>query len=136
MGKNWKTNLFIGSLFLGLAVLVGCVSTKGKPIEETKVLEIKKGITTKDEVLEKFGPPDDIKFSPTGEEVFTYRYVETTEVQIGQTIGIVFRRKVPAIGSATTIKVRPVIERKDVLMIFLDRNGVVKHYALRKETGD
>jgi len=112
--------------------LTGCVSTVGTRIKKSQVLEIRKDETTKDEVLEKFGAPDHIQYSPFGEEIFVYKYVESKEVHVGGVVGIAARRVIPVFAS-TSIGSKKKEVKADTLMIFLDSKGIVRHYGFRKE---
>ena len=58
-------------LCLGLS---GC-ATSGKPIAQDKVLQIKEGITTKQEVLALLGNPSSDTLNGDGKEILMYMYV-------------------------------------------------------------
>jgi len=113
--------------------IAGCTSTVGQRIKKSDVLEIHKDVTTKDEILEKFGAPDHIQYSPLGEEIFIYKYVESKEVHVGGVVGITARRVIPGFA-ATTIGSKKQEVKTDTLMIFMDSKGIVRHYGFRKET--
>ena len=135
MKKNEGTRgiAIICLIAFSLLTLTGCMSTTGKRIKESQVLAIHKDVTTKDEILEKFGAPDHIQYSPLGEEIFVYKYVESKEVHVGGAVGIVARRVIPGFA-ATTVGSRKQEVKTDTLMIFMDSNGIVRHYGFRKET--
>lgn len=116
-----------------LLSLTGCVLTVGQRIKKSQVLEIRKDVTTKDEILEKFGAPDHIQYSPLGEEIFVYKYVESKEVHVGGVVGMTARRVIPGFA-ATTIGSKKQQVKTDTLMIFMDSNGIVRHYGFRKQT--
>ncbi len=52
--KGYFRTVAICALAFGFLMVTGCVSTRGKPIEQSKVMEIRKGETTKDQVLPFF----------------------------------------------------------------------------------
>jgi len=65
--------IFIIALF----ILSGCASV-GKPIQQSSVNEIKKGITTKQEILDHFGQPDAISFDMNNRLTFSYYAAKTS----------------------------------------------------------
>jgi outer membrane protein assembly factor BamE (lipoprotein component of BamABCDE complex) len=135
MGRKSQIWVLTICVAFGSLLVAGCVSTRGKPIKQSKVLEIRKDETNKDEVLERFGAPDAIQYSPRGEEIFIYKYVESREVHVGGAVGVVFRRIIPGVGAATSIGSRKQEVKTDTLMIFMDKDGIVRHYGFTKQTG-
>jgi len=68
-------------LLLAIGVPLGC-STAGAEFDTTKVHNIVKGTTTKNDVRRYFGDPLRIENSPNG-EVWTYTYVDTHATAAG-----------------------------------------------------
>ncbi|HWP49923.1 MAG TPA: hypothetical protein VNM22_22405 [Candidatus Limnocylindrales bacterium] len=135
-----RFNLFptfyrLSVLTLLVFLLSGCVSTKGKPIPKDSVVKIQKGITTKTDILEQFGAPDEILYSPRGEEIFIYRYSEKLDLHAGQAVGVILRRDVPGLGTLVDLGTRRVSEKEDRLMVFLDDKGIVQNIGFTHETG-
>ncbi len=65
-------------LLLTLAVvLTGCASS-GHELDQNKVSQIKKGVTTKTQVLELVGKPEEVAINDAGESTWTYRYTHTS----------------------------------------------------------
>jgi outer membrane protein assembly factor BamE (lipoprotein component of BamABCDE complex) len=60
-------------LVLLLAVAAGCASV-GRKIDQSKVDQIKKGETTRDQVLKSLGSPDQITKTGDGNVTFLYLY--------------------------------------------------------------
>ncbi len=58
-------------LIIILFVLTGCAAV-GKPISQNSVNEIKKGATTKQEIIEYFGQPDMTSFDTNNRLIFSY----------------------------------------------------------------
>lgn len=135
-----RLNLFstaykLGLLTLLVFVLSGCVSTKGKPIPKDSVVKIQKGITTKADILEQFGAPNEILYSPKGEEIFVYKYSEKLDLHAGQAVGVILRRDIPGLGTLVDLGTRRVSEKEDRLMVFLDEKGIVQNIGFTHETG-
>lgn len=66
------------TLTLAAALLfTGCV-TSGRKIDQTKVDQIQKGVTTRDEVKKLLGAPDQIIRDANGNTTFQYHYVRAT----------------------------------------------------------
>ena len=61
-------------ILLVAGILCGCASS-GRKIDETKVDQIKRGITTKEEVLKLIGSPETITKDADGNVTFLYHYV-------------------------------------------------------------
>jgi outer membrane protein assembly factor BamE (lipoprotein component of BamABCDE complex) len=85
-----KTILRTGGLIgmaLGLALL-GCFTQRhelaGRDIDPKVVGEITPGVTTKQEVADRFGKPDQVSNKPEGEEyLYTYRGVVEKTTELG-----------------------------------------------------
>jgi hypothetical protein len=62
-------------IVVGLSLLVGCANT-GRPIDNNKVTTLQKGVTTRSQVEQAFGPPDNVTLSDNGGHVLTYAHAE------------------------------------------------------------
>lgn len=60
-----------------LLVLAGCAST-GRKLDEAKINQIKKGQTTREDVIKLVGSPDQMMRTASGETTFTYTYFRAT----------------------------------------------------------
>lgn len=121
--------------------LLGCFTQlqvyEGSPIREEQLTTLQEGMTTKTDVLNRFGPPELFKekkfvlnvavsrfFPPihqakvNPERVFTYRYQDASAFNFFIFFWIY-----------TYIKTR-----EDYLMIFFDEQEKVTHYSFVKET--
>jgi outer membrane protein assembly factor BamE (lipoprotein component of BamABCDE complex) len=65
---------FYPALFLTAALLSGCASS-GHELDQTKVAQIKKGVTTKAQVHELLGKPEQVAVSDSGDETWIYTYM-------------------------------------------------------------
>jgi outer membrane protein assembly factor BamE (lipoprotein component of BamABCDE complex) len=71
------------------ALLMGCQITQrhqlaGRDIERQHVAEISPGVTTKQDISERFGQPDKVNNKPEGEEyLYTYRGVVEKTDELG-----------------------------------------------------
>jgi len=80
----------LGMSMVGVALLLGCQVTQrhelaGRDIDRDHVGEIRPGVTTKQEVADRFGKPDQVNKKAEGEEfLYTYRGVveKTTELVV------------------------------------------------------
>jgi outer membrane protein assembly factor BamE (lipoprotein component of BamABCDE complex) len=64
-------------VFLLIAALMGCISV-GHKIDQTAADRIVKGQTTRTEVLQLLGSPDNITRTSRGDTIFLYNYMRTT----------------------------------------------------------
>ena len=123
----------IACLALGAALLAGCVGGATFPEEQEKAtspltagnvtLQLKKGETTKDEVLKTFGSPNIVTKNRAADEVWNYNRMNfTTRVgaDAGTLIHVWGSRR--AVSTATT--------KSFDLMITFDENDVVKDYSI------
>jgi len=85
----------------------------GSPVREENIPKIVIGKTTRANVLQLFGSPYRIE-SAGDKEILTYVYGE----EIVGSIGIYTERR----------------QRADVLIVYIDRAGVVSDYSFSKET--
>ncbi len=65
------------TLALTTILLAGC-ATVGRKLDQASVDKIKKGETTRDEVLKLIGSPDQMTRNGSGEVTFSYMYVRAT----------------------------------------------------------
>ncbi len=80
--------VFMSVIFILCAFLVGgCATgaTSGKKFDVSKAAEIKKGVTTKTDILAMFGEPNTKSQSPYGES-WSYSYTETKGLDIFGTL--------------------------------------------------
>ncbi len=77
--------ILVTSVSILLASLTGCAipvnSSYGNKIDPGKVALIKKGVTTKDQIEQMFGPPMNVSLAPDGKRIMTYMYVGTQGTQ-------------------------------------------------------
>lgn len=134
----------VACLALGAALLAGCVIGGATfPEEQEKAtslltagnvtLQLKKGETTKDEVLKTFGSPNIVTKNREADEVWNYNRMNfTTRVGADASTGFwdigggvsggIFGRGIRAVSTAST--------KSFDLMITFDENDVVKDYSI------
>jgi len=91
-------------------------------------------VTTKAEILEQFGAPDQVIYSPKGEEVLVYKYAERVELHGDQAVGVILRKDVPGLGTLLRLGTRKVSEKEDRLMVFLDEEKIVQEVGFTNQT--
>ncbi len=138
-GKG-RVSLYAAGIFLLSVLSTGCVVGRyyeGPNIIAEKVKDIKPGITTKEEIIEWFGPPQNY-MSPTvfnkilrdlevtGEPLTTYPFANILSYQYDQ--GNI-RAFILVLFNYAEAKVK-----SDHLVIFLDENERVKYYGFRRGT--
>jgi len=101
-------------IFLCLG-LVGC-ATYGKPIKKSAVEEMQKGVTTKEEVIEKFGQPDTTYFDANNRLVYSYHAVKVNNTAWN------FIPVVNLIHSEMKMKTQ-------MLVIVFSKEGIVEEYS-------
>lgn len=140
MKGNGRVSLYaVGILILSL-LSTGCVVGRyyeGPNIIAERVKDIKPGITTKEQIIEWFGPPQNY-MSPTvfnkilrdlevtGEPLTTYPFANILSYQYDQ--GNI-RALILVLFNYAEAKVK-----SDHLVIFLDENERVKYYGFRRGT--
>lgn len=126
----------VGSV-LGMLLLPGCLMGRAylnEPIDEAKIATIERGVTTKKEILERFGPPHEIENREivalgapmrelpidrlVGSRFFRYRFTRANAFVVIAIIFNYFDGDVKA----------------DHLLIFFDEEDVVEDYAFAKHT--
>lgn len=88
-GEEWNVRRIFG--VLGVAALVlaaGCTST-GVDVTSADIDRLKPGVTTKQEVIQRFGQPTSTRALPGGGEVFYYTHTETS-IKPYQVLPLVF----------------------------------------------
>jgi hypothetical protein len=117
----------------------GCFSVGGRfgaPIPQERLLEIRAGETTREQITAWFGPPSaffkpgllelifadgsevEAPSAPVVEDVYSYRYIET-RVRIAIVPLVLLRAR------ATT--------QSESLIVFFDENGVVRYHGFRHD---
>ena len=81
------------------------------------------GSTTKGEVLETFGPPDNIQKQYDG-DIFVYAYLRKNSSKLSLEVPYPYR--------VSVFKYTKVQQKKDGLVILFDKDGVVKNYGFQK----
>ena len=131
----------IGILFLTLA-LIGCVVGRyyeGPIISEEKLKDIKPGLTTKAEIINWFGPPQNYispavfneilrELDVTREPLTNYPFANILSYQYN-------RGNIKAIVLVLFNFVEAKV-KSDHLVIFFDDNEKVKYYGFHKGTGE
>ncbi|GIW40542.1 MAG: hypothetical protein KatS3mg076_1119 [Candidatus Binatia bacterium] len=128
-GRGWS--------LLGLVVLAvtsGCAIVRGyrdRPLDESKIRRIERGVTTKAEILEAFGPPQEIdarEFVFVGdrlpeEQVLGARYFRYTYWRVNGT----------GLFLLLFNYLRADLKR-DTLLVFFDDRDVVVDFAYSRDT--
>jgi len=140
MKRKGRTCLYIAGILILSLFSTGCVIGRyyeGPNVIAEKVKDIKPGITTKEEIIEWFGPPQNY-MSPTvfnkilrdlevtGEPLTTYPFANILSYQYDQ--GNI-RALILVLFNYAEAKVK-----SDHLVIFLDENEKVKYYGFRRGT--
>ena len=105
-----------------MALLVaGCASAGNKVLKnesaKSVAAKIEKGRSTKDDVRAMFGDPMTTSFTDSGNEIWKYEFTKTHS-KVTNFIPIVSLFKSGAKG------------KKKELVVFFDKNGVVKNYSM------
>lgn len=138
-GKS-RIFFFTSGVLLVLLFSTGCIVGRyyeGPEILAEKIKDIKPGITTKEEIIEWFGPPQNY-MSPTvfnkilrdldvtGEPLGTFPFANILSYQYDQAN---IKALVLVLFNYAEAKVK-----SDHLVIFLDENGRVKYYGFHRGT--
>lgn len=102
-------------LLVASCMAVGCVSM-GRKIDQSAVDSIKKGETTKDDVVKMIGSPDQVTTNADGNTIFTYMFVRATPTP-GTFIPIV-----GPLVSGTNVQ-------NQTLLVTFGPDGIVKDYT-------
>jgi hypothetical protein len=106
--------LTIGLGILAL-VLVGCAST-GRKLDTSKVAQIKKDVTTREQVIQLVGAPDQMTANAEGIVTFHYTYVRATAKPIAF---------VPVVG----LFAGGADVQNQTLMVMFGTNGIVRDFV-------
>ncbi len=116
---------FVLSIFL-----IGCSIGRvyvGSEIREDPNNKIQIGRTTKGEVLQIFGPPERIQRQFDG-DVFVYAYLRKNSTK--------FTLEEPYLTNFTLFQYTKIQQKKDVLVILFDQEGVVKSFGYQRGTSE
>jgi hypothetical protein len=140
MKRKGRICLNVAGILILLLFFTGCIIGRyyeGPNIIAEKVKDIKPGITTKEEIIEWFGPPRNY-MSPTvfnkilqelditGEPLGTFPFANILSYQYDQSN---IRALILVLFNFAEAKVK-----SDHLVIFLDENERVKYYGFRRGT--
>lgn len=119
------------SSFLILSIfLIGCSIGRvyvGSEIREDPNDKIRIGQTTKGEVLQIFGPPERIQRQFDG-DVFVYAYLRKNSTK--------FTFEEPYLTNFTLFQYTKIQQKKDILVILFDQEGVVKSFGYQRGTSE
>ena len=110
-----KRHLILAALIAVVGLATGCATSSGTKVEASSLSFIQKGKTTKGELVQKLGQPDETGIDSNGKE--TLSWVHSNSRTDGKTfipIAGMF------IGGATT--------DRTTLKVILDKRGIVSDY--------
>jgi len=115
-------------ILISLLMILTCRCTIGRVYMGSEIRydpkeKIKIGSTTKSEILETFGPPDNIQKQYDG-DIFVYAYLRKNSPKLSLVV--------PYPVTVSVFKYTKVQQKKDSLVILFDNNGMVKDYGFRK----
>jgi len=115
-------------ILIPLLMILTCRCTIGRVYMGSEIRydpkeKIKIGSTTKSEILETFGPPDNIQKQYDG-DIFVYAYLRKNSSKLSLVV--------PYPVTVSVFKYTKVQQKKDSLVILFDNNGMVKDYGFRK----
>ncbi len=135
----------VSVVIIGAAVLVqsGCVVGRGyrdHPLDEQKIATIQRHVTTSVQILERFGPPQDLAIQEIPALGPVEALLNRREGSLGQ--GATGARAFRYSYSRSNMFVIFLVlfnyldfdQKNDTLVIFFDKNEVVKDYAFVKDT--
>lgn len=112
---------FGGIMVVLVSALGGCMSS-GHKMDQSRVDQIQKGVTTRAEVEANLGAPDGVAIMPDGGRMLMYNYYEAKSQA---------RNFIPVVGmfgsGADT--------RRQTLQIVVGPNNVVRDYEMTDRTG-
>lgn len=124
--KSFSTNSKIIILVI-LLVFSACTTIKrsyvGNPVEVNPHEAITKGKTNKGEILSLFGPPTRVMRQYDG-DLFVYEYIYEK--------GFKFAIEEPVITGAKLFTYIKNDEKRDLLVILFDKQGVVVNYGISR----
>ena len=107
---------------LAAAMMIGCMSS-GKKIEQSKVDKLQKGVTTRAQLEQEMGPPDEVFPQENGKRMLVYRYL-SAKAKGTSFIPIV---GMFAGGSDT---------RRQTFTVIVDKGGIVEDFELTDREGE
>jgi hypothetical protein len=121
---------------LGMLLLVGCVTPRiskdgiGRPLDAADLAPstIVKGKTTKKEILDRQGPPDQVmegRKIPSARAAAIWMYEAWYESEYGGDVDLFF------VGGSSSTEVR----EKSYLILYFDRHDVVMNYVSKQAPG-
>ena len=125
--KNYN-NILILSISLLVILACGCSIGRvytGSEIRFDPKEKIKIGSTTKNEILETFGPPERIQKQYDG-DIFVYVYLRKNSSTLSLAVPYPIR--------LSLFKYTKVQQKKDGLVILFDKDGMVKSYGFQRGT--
>ncbi|MBX4210629.1 outer membrane protein assembly factor BamE [Candidatus Parcubacteria bacterium] len=105
-----------------ISLCVGCASEQGARVDSNKVSQIKKGVTTKDEVVQMLGDPVSVSMLPGGGRMMLYMHNKITTQ--GQSF-------VPYVGMFTAGG----NTERQTLQISINKDGIVEDYEFSDRQG-
>jgi hypothetical protein len=134
MTRNRGTAL---ALVVLMATLPGCILARlhaNEPLDRVKIESIERGVTTKEEILARFGPPHELEARE-----FVIFGQPRDKVPIDRLVGSRFfiYRYTRANGFAVILIIFNYLDgdaRSDRLVIFFDADDVVEDYAFATDT--
>lgn len=119
-------------LFLGFVLAVwsvtGCAigrTYEGSPLPENTPQSLVSGQTTRSDVLQKLGPPQEIFPQKTG-YIYLYRYTQTND--------FLLILQEPVFSRKVFFKFEKATEKSDSLVILFTPDGIVQSYGWGKDT--
>ena len=122
-----------GIVLLGLVLVgLGCATTTvgNQGLTQDNVSKIQKGVTTRDQVVEILGQPDDIQLLADGRHVMFYHGMQGN-ADFGQRIF----QGVPIIGAIVPTTDTQTV-RREFLEVSLNANNIVEDYQFSDNTSE
>lgn len=112
----------LAAVAMSAVLLAACASSGNSSLKELTVAaakqQIVEGKTTKSEVESRFGSPDTVSFTDGGNEIWTYRYSETTSHATN------FIPVVSLFSSGHDVKTKE-------MMVLFNQDNVVQRFTMR-----
>ena len=102
------------------ALVSGCATTYGKPIDLNKINEIQEGVTTENQVIENLGAPWDKQILDNGNVILKYGYGKAKPSASSY---------IPIVGLFTG----KTIYKQQTIKVMIDQQGIVKK-VIQNET--
>lgn len=117
---------FASVLIVAVLYLTGCATnTYGTKLDQNKVSQIKKGVTTRVEVVAVFGPPVTVSMLGDGRRMMFYSYFDRS----AQPNAVAFIPLVGIIAGKASGQTR-----NQTLQIILNTNDIVEDYEFSDQT--